>query len=150
MQLAGWPPERAAVDAGAEDADPQEVWSPWPGTEHFQVCEPLSREPPTFGVIMPTQPLAALDEATITGHEQAIRAGLRPACLLLAWVDRRTVRGESEEQLLIGVILDGHHKLAAYARCGVPAPAVLLCRLEDTYGPADARERWFVEALRSR
>ncbi|WAS92803.1 HEAT repeat domain-containing protein [Nannocystis punicea] len=130
----------------AEDADIVEVWSPWPGTEHFQVREPLSTEPPTFGVLMPTQPLAALDEATVSRYEQAIRAGARPACLVLAWIDQRTLRGECEERLLLAVVLDGHHKLAAYARCGVPAPAVLLCRLEDTWGPPGERERWFLQA----
>ncbi|PCC69754.1 hypothetical protein SAMN02745121_04180 [Nannocystis exedens] len=210
MRLAGWPPERAAVVAGAvrdalaavpvlsldwltamspllttlrtghwlavrgefdvervtaperswwsrresyrsaEDPDTVEVGWPWPDTEHFQVREPLSTEPPTFGVLMPTQPLAALDEATVAAYEQAIRAGARPACLLLAWLDRRTLRGECDEQLLIAVVLDGHHKLAAYARCGVPAPAVLLCRLEDTWGPPGERERWLLRALGSR
>jgi hypothetical protein len=131
-----------------EDADTAEVGGSWPGTEHFQIRQPLSADPPTFGVLMPTQPLAALDEATVARHEQAIRAGARPACLLLAWIDQRTLRGECEERLLIGVVLDGHHKLAAYARCGVPAPAILLCRIEDSWGPPGERERWLLQAAR--
>ncbi|MFV8751113.1 hypothetical protein ACNOYE_11265 [Nannocystaceae bacterium ST9] len=137
-------PDQPDPDAELEGDDVD-----WPGTAHFQARELLATTPPTWAVIMPTQPLERLDESTIASHERAILAGRRPACLLLSWVDDREIRGECPERSLLSVVLDGHHKLAAYARCGVPARAVMLCRIEDTWGPPEAREQWFVELTRN-
>ena len=45
------------------------------------------------------------------------------------------------------MVLDGHHKLRAYARTGVPARTILLCRIEDSWGPPEDRTRFLEEAL---
>jgi hypothetical protein len=52
------------------------------------------------------------------------------------------VRAEHPERFLIGMVVDGHHKLLAYARQQVPARALLLCRVEDSWGPPDDRTQW--------
>jgi hypothetical protein len=52
---------------------------------------------------------------------------------------------EYHERFLTAVVLDGHHKLTAYARAGVPARVVLLSRSEDNWGPPEDRDRYLVE-----
>jgi hypothetical protein len=121
--------------------------SAWPAVEHFQLREPIPGQERTFGVVLPSQPLSALEAETVSDYEQRVRAGERPGALVLAWVEAKEIRGEVPERFLIGVVLDGHHKLAAYARAGIPARAILLCRLEDTWGPPEDRGRFFREAI---
>jgi hypothetical protein len=120
--------------------------SSWPGVEHFQLREPIPGEERTFGVILPSQPPSALAPDTVDAYARLIRAGERPAALVLAWVEAKEIAGEVPERFLVGVVLDGHHKLAAHARAGIPARALLLCRLEDTWGPPEDRERFIREA----
>jgi hypothetical protein len=131
------PPERLAREAALA----------WPGVEHFQLREPVAGSVPAFGLVMPSVPLERLSPATVAGHERAIADGARPLAVALAWVEDRTVRGERPERFLIGVLLDGHHKLAAYARRGTPARVLLLCRLEDCWGPREDRGRVLREVI---
>lgn len=118
------------------------------GTPHFQVPSVIPGPEPTFAIVLPSQDPASIDGATVDGHAAAIAAGARPACIALSWLEWKEVRGEFLERVLVGVVLDGHHKLAAYARAGVPARTLLVCRIEDTYGPAEDRPRWFLDAAR--
>jgi hypothetical protein len=83
-------------------------------------------------VVLPTHALRT--EETVATHRAAIDAGRRPAALLWGWVEQKYVEMEHLELFLIGVTLDGHHRLAAYAAAGVPARAVLVARLEDSWG----------------
>ena len=108
----------------------------WPGTEHLQVREPIPGEIPTFGVVMPTQPVGRTDPAAVDRHAAALREGRRPAAVLLTLVETRYVACEWNERFVIGVVLDGHHRLLAAAREGLPARAVMVTRLEDV-GPAE-------------
>ncbi|MFO0562570.1 MAG: hypothetical protein U0269_31425 [Polyangiales bacterium] len=95
-----------------------------PRTTHFQSRE---RGPEsalsTFCVLVPGQDLAKLDEARVSEYEAAIREGARPAVIALTWVEDRLTNwdGTDSVRALLGVILDGHHKLAAYARAKIPA-----------------------------
>jgi hypothetical protein len=57
------------------------------------------------------------------------------------------VRLEHPERFLVGVILDGHHKLVAYARAGVAARVLMLCRVEDSWGPPTARTAFLDEVF---
>lgn len=129
-----------------DDPKAVEPQSVWPGVEHFQLREPIPGVERTFGVILPSQPLDALAPDTVSDHERRVRQGERPAALVLAWVEAKEVSGEVPERFLVGVVLDGHHKLAAYARAGIPARAILLSRLEDTWGPPEDRGRFLREA----
>ncbi|MGW0516775.1 hypothetical protein [Crossiella sp. NPDC003009] len=116
---------REGAELGEED---------WPGVEHFQLPEPVPGPMPTFGALLPGQPLAALNPDTVARYRKAVEAGARPAAVVLGWVEDGYVAAEHEERFLVGVALDGHHKLAAYAEAGVPARVVLLARGEDNLG----------------
>lgn len=54
--------------------------------------------------------------------------------MVLGWIDDRYVDALHEERWLVGAILDGHHRLAAYAAAGVPARVLLLARVGEGSG----------------
>jgi hypothetical protein len=112
--------------------------APWPGTDHFRLRADL----PFAGVVLPTQPLDAADDATIVGHTRAIAEGRRPAALLIGWVEDRYDHAQRHTRHLVGLVLDGHHKLLAYAAAGVPARVLMVFRVEDSWGPPDNRTQW--------
>lgn len=95
----------------------------------------------TPGVVLPTQPLDGADPAAVEAHARAIAAGRRPAAVLMGWLDAR------REHTLIGAVLDGHHKLLAYAAAGVPARVLALFHTGDSWGPPDDRTRWLDAAI---
>ncbi|MEU8621580.1 hypothetical protein [Streptomyces sp. NPDC048623] len=103
----------------------------WPGVAHFQLPTPVpgGRMPSTYGALLPSQPPEALDPATVAGYTAAIAAGERPAAVVLGWIDDRYVEARHEERWLVGAVLDGHHRLTAYAAAGVPARVLLLARV---------------------
>ncbi|MFH8621897.1 hypothetical protein ACH4A8_08280 [Streptomyces vietnamensis] len=103
----------------------------WPGVPHFQLTAPVpgGRVPFTYGAVLPSQPPEALDPATVARHAAAVAAGERPAAVVLGWIDDRYVEARHEERWLVGAVLDGHHRLAAYAAAGVPARVLLLARV---------------------
>ncbi|MFJ7492555.1 hypothetical protein ACIQZB_15115 [Streptomyces sp. NPDC097727] len=67
--------------------------------------------------------------------------------LALAWVEDVYVRAEYPERFLVAAVLDGHHKLAAYATAGVPARVLLLSRAEDNWGAETGWSEAFTEVL---
>ncbi|MFD0341846.1 hypothetical protein ACFVH0_24730 [Streptomyces sp. NPDC127117] len=123
---------------GSEDDEPytEDPLDDWPGTDHFQLRDRIPGEAPTYGVLLPSQPLDALDADTVARYTSAITAGHRPAALALAWVEDVHVAAEHPERFLVAAVLDGHHRLAACAAAGVPARVLLLSRAEDNWGPA--------------
>ncbi|MDN3355646.1 hypothetical protein [Actinomadura sp. DC4] len=140
---AAWWYRRIALrdsEEGFADDDPV---TQWPGTDHFQLRAPIPG--PAYGAVLPTRPLDALAEETVAGFEGDIEAGRRPAAVLLTWGEVIDVEAECEERFLVNVILDGHHKLTAYARRNIPARALLVCRVEDSWGPPEDRGRWLRE-----
>lgn len=125
-----------------DDSEP----SPWPATPHFQ--GPMFAEPlRTYWVTLPSQDLAALDEERVQFYMQRIRDGHRPSALALGWMEDRYVQAEWNERVVATVLLDGHHKMEAYARLGEPASFIALFHLESTWGPRDDRARPLLEAL---
>ncbi|MFB6628405.1 hypothetical protein ACFCWY_00760 [Streptomyces sp. NPDC056362] len=129
-----WWHRRAAARAEEDGDETAYAGSPvedsWPGVAHLQLTAPVAggRLPRTYGALLPSQPPEALDPATVARHASAIAAGKRPAAVVLGWIDDRYVRAEHEERWLVGAVLDGHHRLAAYAAAGVPARVLLLAR----------------------
>jgi hypothetical protein len=117
----------------------------WPGVEHFQSRQQIPGPVPTYGVVLPSS--TRRTEETVAAHRAAIDNGARPAALLWGWVDDRHVEMEYPERFLLNVVLDGHHKLAAYAEAGVPARAVLVSRVEDNWGPPGERDRFLNEVV---
>ncbi|MFI8392846.1 HEAT repeat domain-containing protein [Streptomyces sp. NPDC085540] len=129
----------ARAEADGDDGDRPEYDRPecdrpgdyWPGVAHFQLTTPVpgGRVPFTYGAFLPSQPPEALDPAAVARHAAAVEAGERPAAVVLGWIDDRYVEALQEERWLVGAILDGHHRLAAYAAAGVPARVLLLARV---------------------
>ncbi|MGW8600444.1 HEAT repeat domain-containing protein [Streptomyces sp. NPDC055893] len=131
-----WWYRRAAARAAVDDDyayadDPPEDY--WPGVAHFQLTTPVpgGRVPFTYGALLPSQPLETLVPATVARHTAAIAAGERPAAVALGWIDDRYVEARHMERWLVGAVLDGHHRLAAYAAAGVPARVLLLARVGE-------------------
>ncbi|WP_372671751.1 hypothetical protein [Amycolatopsis kentuckyensis] len=77
--------------------------------------ERLSEDQP----VTPTDTWPPSDEARVGYYRTAIRTGHRPVAVLLADGDRE-------------LIIDGHHKIAAY-RAEAVAPAVVRIRLGQAY-----------------
>jgi len=140
-----WLSRRIARRAGAERVPSIDDDSA--GTRHFQLREPLAEEPPTYGIFMPTQPIEEPDTGRVTAFRTAIRGGERPAALVLGWIEDRYVEAQYRERFLVGVVLDGHHKLRAYAAEKQPARALLISRIEDSWGPPDNRTQWLDEVI---
>ncbi|MEZ4359544.1 MAG: hypothetical protein R3B48_05140 [Kofleriaceae bacterium] len=63
-------------------------------------------------------------------------------------MEDRYVQAEWDELFVVLCVLDGHHKLEAYSRCGVPAHVIALFHLENTWGPREDRSGPLVEAIR--
>src|SRR4051812_40267143 len=101
-----------------------------------------AHEPPTYGIVMPTQPVDEPDTGTVDAFRTTIRAGQRPAALVLGWIEDRYVEAEYSERFLVGMLLDGHHKLLAYTTESQPARALLISRDEDSWGPPNNRTQW--------
>ncbi|MCT4352086.1 hypothetical protein M5362_02915 [Streptomyces sp. Je 1-79] len=116
----------ARVEGDGEDSeyDEDRPEDYWPGVAHFQLTAPVpgGRVPCTYGAILPSQPPEALDPSTVARHAAAIAAGERPAAVVLGWIDDRYVEAGHWERWLVGAVLDGHHRLAAYAAMGLPVP----------------------------
>lgn len=128
-------------------ASEDRIGTDWPGTPHLQLRHRIPGPKPTFCSVLPATPLDALDESTITSHASAVEAGSRPAAVLLTWAEDRDVHLEYPERYLVNVVLDGHHKLGAYTRLGVPARALLVGRVADSTGPAKDRARYLREMV---
>lgn len=113
--------------------DPKEegLLSAW---EHYEGQRPrIFRHADTglvekqFEFIIPLVPRAALKEEYIKLYQSMIANGDRPRILLFGMYQRgipESVKRGTVKNLhsfLAGFVLDGHHKLAAYRRAGVPA-----------------------------
>ncbi|MDV5143138.1 hypothetical protein R1T08_02110 [Streptomyces sp. SBC-4] len=127
---------RAEEDGEDSECSEDRPEDSWPGVEHFQLTAPVAggRVPFTYGALLPSQPPEALDPATVARHAAAVAAGERPAAVVLGWLDDRYVEARHEERWLVGAVLDGHHRLAAYAAAGVPARVLLLARMGEGGG----------------
>lgn len=120
---------------------------PWPETPHFQ--GPMFEEPlRTYWVALPSQNLAALDEERVQYYMQRIENGHRPSALALGWMEDRYVQAEWNERVVALVLLDGHHKMEAYARLQEPASIIALFHLENTWGPREDPAAPLLDALR--
>lgn len=92
-------------------------------------------------VLGTSQPDAITDASIVAMYADEIRAGSRPAALALCWLEERFEGGWDESTPLrtsaLGLLLDGHHKLAAYAREGVAAPVLALTMLDQCSMPRE-------------
>lgn len=125
------------------DLEPEPPY--WPGTAHYQ--GPRSGEIPTFPVVFPTQELGRLDEAQVVKYQREIVGGARPPVVVLGWIDTRAIRGDQEERFLSLIVLNGHHRLEAYARTQIAAPMIVVARIADSWGPPSEPDRFLRAAL---
>lgn len=104
------------------------------GWEHYECQRPrIFRHPESsvmekqYDFVVPLVPRSSLKEEYIKLYQSMISNGDRPRILMLGIYQRgipQTVqRGQNKNMhsFLAGFVLDGHHKLAAYRRAGVPA-----------------------------
>ncbi len=134
---ASWLHRRREWREDDDDWPDEDDGPPHACTPHYQ--PPVYTPGDAFTVLAPSQPLDALDEATVERFGKSIREGARPGVLALGWKEDRYVRARWDEEVLVLCLLDGHHKLEAYARAGVDAWVVSLFALDHTWGPPDDR-----------
>lgn len=123
-------------------ADGPEPSAPLADLVHYQTPMALGFDPPTHALMMPSQPTAKVDGRHAEALAERLRAGQRPAVIAQGWVDDRFVDARVASRLLEMVVIDGHHRLEAYARAAVPARVLVLCRVEDSWGPPEHPARY--------
>lgn len=141
-----WLARRGATDEelARDGDDPAHSWA---GVAHHQTRVSLRPALREAMVVVPSQDPASLEPARVEAWRRAIEGGARPAVVALAWIEDRSPAFSDEgrvDRTVIGVVLDGHHKLEAYARSGVPARVLLLVHREQSSTDVPAEE-----ALRS-
>ena len=97
--------------------------------------------------MLPTQDPGRLRDARIAEYQRAIAAGDRPLVVAAAWVDARHVASSWSERFLSLAVLNGHHRVEAYARSGVPAPVIAVARASDSWPSQDAPDQYLHEAF---
>lgn len=139
-----------------EDPAAEDILSNW---EHYEGKRPrLFRHgelvEKQYEFIVPLVPASKLKQENIRLYHQMITNGDRPRILVFGMLQRgipESVAAGQQKTLhsfLAGFVLDGHHKLAAYRRAGVPVNAlVILSKKASKYfllegEGADARARF--------
>lgn len=142
-----WLTRRAEYRKRDEPGEPEEADIQWPGLEHFQAREAALGDVPTYGLLLPQSALESLRSDRIDAWDAALSRGAHPTTLAMCWVEQKEVQGEHPERFFVGLVLDGHHKLAAAVRRRQPARILAICRLEDSSGPPDDRARWLRQSV---
>jgi len=119
-----------------EDPKEEGVLSGW---EHYESQRPRVFRHAESNVIekqidfvIPLVPRAALKEEYVKLYQQMIANGDRPRVLMLGMYQRgipEAVKKGTTKTLhsfMAGFLLDGHHKVAAYRRAGVPAKFLVI------------------------
>jgi hypothetical protein len=100
---------------------------PAPEPPSVAIYQPLDVDVPAL-VLVGTQPASVLNPDRVGEFQEAISAGQRPAVIVAAHgVRRQRFDAEEPHDTVTGFVIDGHHKLAAYAACGVAARIILIC-----------------------
>jgi hypothetical protein len=142
-----WMTLRQGLRAWEEDEDgPMEIDVSWPGTDHFQ-GPTFAGAMRSFWSVLPSQDLSKLRESQVEHYVEQIRQGKKPTVLALGWMEDRYVQAEWNERFVVLCVLDGHHKLEAYARCQQPAKIICLFYLENTWGPRSDPSGPLVDAI---
>jgi len=117
-----------------EDPAAEDLLSGW---EHYEGRNPrvyrggdvLEKQ---FDFVVPLVPAAKLKQEYVKVYQQMIANGDRPRVLLFGMIQRAipesvsTGRQRTLHSFFSAFVLDGHHKLAAYHRAGVPANCLVV------------------------
>ncbi|HBL19133.1 MAG: hypothetical protein A2X36_01660 [Elusimicrobia bacterium GWA2_69_24] len=117
-----------------EDPAAEDILSGW---EHYEGKTPrIYRHEPIvekqFDFLIPLVPLQRLKPENIRLYQQMIAQGDRPRILVLGLLQRAipesvsTGQNKNLHSFFAGFVLDGHHKLTAYQRAGVPANCLVI------------------------
>ncbi len=132
-------------DDGGGSAALEEADFSWPAMTHYQ--GERADSPPTYPVVLPLSNPEALDSQAVDEFCMRITAGERSPVVACAWLDEREVEARWPERFLYLAVLNGHHRLEAYARTGLPARIIAVARVEDSWGPPEAPDRYLREAF---
>jgi hypothetical protein len=102
----------------------------WSCIEHHGIEELVGFYPMDDFVM--TRPEASLDRACIDAFERIMAEGVRPLPFCLR-----------ADKAYASFILDGHHKLRAYARCNLPPWLIEIVREHDSSAPMLGERRFF-------
>lgn len=83
-------------------------------------------------IILPLVSEAELSPARVEYYSQKMRQGLHPTALSLSVIDERTLRGENPVWQLAHFLLDGHHKVMAASKIGMPISILSFLFMEDS------------------
>lgn len=148
-RLDSWFNRRRAlrIDEDEPDASPamDEGDNACPTMTHYQGLR--AGEPPLYPVVLPLADPAALVRPTVDEYVRRLAEGDRPPVVAFAWVDDREVQSLWRERFLFLAVLNGHHRLEAYATAGVPARLVAFARVDDSWGPPEDPARYLREAF---
>jgi len=125
-----------------EDPAEEDILSNWEHYEgkHPRVYRQESVTEKLFKFLVPLVPVQKLKQENVRLYKEMISNGDRPRILILGMLQRAipesvsTGASKTLHSYFSGVVLDGHHKLAAYRRAGVPANVlVILSRNASKY-----------------
>jgi hypothetical protein len=135
------------IDEDEPDASPamDEADDACPAMTHYQ--GPRASEPPLYPVVLPLADPVALVRPTVDEYVRRIAEGDRPPVVAFAWIDDREVQSVWHERFLFLAVLNGHHRLEAYARAGVPARLLAFARIDDSWGPPEDPGRYLRESF---
>ena len=117
-----------------EDPAQEGILSDW---EHYETSKPRLYRHSNFiekqyDFVIPMVPRHQMKDEYIKLYQEMIRGGDRPRILMLGLLHRpvpdAVARGHIKNlhSFFASFVLDGHHKLAAYRRAGIPVPALMI------------------------
>jgi hypothetical protein len=129
-------------------------WAPAhdPGTPYYRSFEsPISDTAHLYEFVVPMVPPAWNDERRVQSYVRAFESGVTPTAVAVSVLDMAApaVTEESdwyEHWALTHFLLDGHHKMAAAARVGMPLTVLSVMATRDGLAPPDR----IADALRAR
>lgn len=96
-----------------------------------------------YELVIPSLPESSLKADRIDEYCEKLQQGERPTALALSMSDQRCIRGEYYETARVHILLDGHHKVMAASRLGLPITILSFMRENWLTGKhwADPKER---------
>lgn len=94
-----------------------------------------------YEAVLPLVEAGKLDRSTIDTYTAGIQNNLKPTALALSVVDVRIVSGRAFDWRLIHFLLDGHHKMMAASRAGIPITLLSFLNIDESFAARDWIDR---------